>query len=189
MQWRPLADCMLATSGSLTAAPSGEGDAKDAALHSRPAPPRLPKKRWGLSLAGLVISLHCQLFTAEVQFLTRIDPVSMVRAALGGGTTVILPEPSRVSKAWPTTHAKKVLANDSRLTRLRSPRGLSVSANGSAASMLTVHPKVARINVRPPIRQRSPAVFGSRPSSWPGLWSVRPSAGFSIAGSESRLGG
>src|SRR5262245_62756695 len=147
------------------------------------------RKTLGLSLAGLVISLHCQPFTAEVQFLTRIDPVSMVRAALGGGTIVILPEPSRVSKAWPTTHAKKVLANDYRLTRLRSPRGLSVSANGSAASMLTVLPKVTRVNVRPPIRRRSPAVFGSRPSSWPGLWLVRPSAGFSIAGSESRLGG
>lgn len=149
----------------------------------------IAEKTLGLSLAGLVISLHCQPFTAEVQFLTRIDPVSMVRAALGGGTVVILPEPSRVSKAWPTTHAKKVLANNSRLTRLRSPRGLSVSANGSAASMLTVLPKVARVNVRPPIRRRSPAVFGSRPSSWQGLWSVRPSAGFSIAGSESRLGG
>ena len=140
------------------------------------------------SLACFVISLHCQLFTAKAQFLTRIDPVSMVRAVLGGGTVVILPEPSRVSKAWPTTHAKKVLANDSRLTRLRSPRGLSVSANGSAASMLTVLPKVTRVNVRPPIRRRSPAVFGSRPSSWPGLWLVRPSAGCLIAGSEFRLG-
>src|SRR5262245_10671399 len=189
MQWRPLCRLSASKSGNVTAAQSGEGDAKDAALHSRPAPPGLPKKRWSRSLAGLVIPLHCQLFTAQVQFLTRMDPVSMVRAALGGGTIVILPEPSRVSKAWPTTHAKKVLANNSRLTRLRSPRGLSVSANDSAASMLTVLPKAARINVRPPIRRRSPAVFGSRLSSWPGLWLVRRSAGFSIAGSESRLGG
>jgi hypothetical protein len=43
----------------------------------------IAEKTLGLSLACLVISLHCQLFTAEVQFLTRINPVSMVRAALG----------------------------------------------------------------------------------------------------------
>src|SRR5437667_943012 len=34
------------------------------------------------------------------------------------------PEPSRVSKAWPTTHAKEVITNNHRPTRLRSPRGL-----------------------------------------------------------------
>src|SRR5262249_30500471 len=125
----------------------------------------IAEKTLGLSLAGLVISLHCQPFTAQVQFLTRIDPVSMVRAALGGGTTVICPDPPGGSKAGPTTHEKKVTANTPRPTGLRSPRGLSVSAGGSAASMLPVLPKAARVNARPPIRRRSPAVFGSRPSS------------------------
>jgi hypothetical protein len=106
----------------------------------------------------------------------------------GGGTLVILLEPSRVSKAWPTTHAKRAVTNNFRRTRLRSQRGLSVWANGSAVSMLTVLPKAAQVNLRPPIHQRSHAVFGSRPSSSPGLWSVQPSAGCLIAGSELRLG-
>ena len=43
----------------------------------------IAQKHRSLSLASLVIPLHCQLFTVEVQFLTRIHPVSMVRAALG----------------------------------------------------------------------------------------------------------
>src|SRR5262245_32495682 len=38
-----MADSARAKSGKVTAAPSGEGDAKDAALHSRPAPPGSPK--------------------------------------------------------------------------------------------------------------------------------------------------
>ena len=103
------------------------------------------------------------------RFLTRLDPVSMVRAALGRRNGRDLPERSRVSKAWPTTRAKRVIANNRRPTRLRSPRGSSVSANGSATSIPTVPPKVARVNVRPPIRRRSPAVFGCRPSSLPAV--------------------
>src|SRR5260370_35069571 len=107
----------------------------------------------------------------------------------GGGTLVILLEPSRVSKAWPATHAKRAVTNNFRRTRLRSLRGLSVSANGSAVSMLTVLPKAAQVNVRPPIHHRSHAVFGSRPRSSPGVWSVRRSSGGLIAGSGVGPGG
>src|SRR5215813_1025714 len=152
------------------------------------APPRLPENAGAIPRQPRD-SASLSIIYCEGTILDSYKPSQYGPRGFGGGNIVILPEPSRVSKAWPTTHAKKVIANNSRPTRLRSPRGLSVSASGSAASMLTVLPKVARVNVRPPIRQRSPAVFGSRPSSWPGLWSVRPSAGFSIAGSESRLGG
>ena len=48
------------------------------------------------------------------RFLTRMDPVSMVRAALGRREYRDLPGPSRVSKAWPTTHAKEAIANNPR---------------------------------------------------------------------------
>src|SRR5262249_38891684 len=141
-------------------------------------PPRQPRDSASLSI------IYC-----EGTILDSYKPSQYGPRGFGGGNIVILPEPSRVSKAWPTTHAKKVIANNSRPTRLRSPQGLSVSASGSTRSSLTVLPKAPPVTVRRPIRQRSPAVFGSRPSSWPGSLSVRPSAGWLIAGWESRLGG
>src|SRR5262249_4527554 len=49
---------------------------------SKCAPPDW-RKTPVLSPADPVILLHCQLFKAKAQFLTRIDPVSMVRATLG----------------------------------------------------------------------------------------------------------
>jgi hypothetical protein len=158
------------------------------ASRSKSAPPGLPKTPNSIARQPRDSASLSTIYRRGT-ILDSYTPSQYGPRGFGGGTLVILLEPSRVSKAWPTTHAKKVLANDPPLTRLRSPRGLSVSANGSAASMLTVLPKLARVNVPPPIRQRSPAVFGSRPSSSPGLWSVRPSAGFSIVGLESRLGG
>lgn len=81
------------------------------------------------------------------RFLTRIDPVSMVRAALGRRNFRDLAWTVAGVEAWPTTRAKKVIANNHRLTRRRSPRGSSVSVNGSATSIPTVPPKVARVNV------------------------------------------
>src|SRR5215831_18969618 len=93
----------------------------------------------------------------QYRFLTRLDPVSMVRAASGRRNYRGRAERLRVSKAWPTTHAVKVTANHRRSTRLRSPPGFGISANGSAISIPAVHPKAARVNVRPWIRRRSPA--------------------------------
>src|SRR6516162_6108644 len=151
-------------------------------------PPGLPKNAGAIPRQPrdcASLSIIC----CEGTILDSYKPSQYGPRGFGGGNIVILPEPSRVSKAWPTTHAKKVIANNSRPTRPRSPRGLSVSASGSARSSLTVLPKATPVTVRRPIRQRSPAVFGSRPSSWPGSWSVRPSAGCLIAGWESRLGG
>src|SRR2546421_6316169 len=46
----------------------------------------------------------------------------------GFGAELILPKSARVSKAWPTTHAKKAIANNLRPTRLRSAQGSSVWA-------------------------------------------------------------
>jgi hypothetical protein len=157
------------------------------ASRSKSAPPGLPKTPNSIARQPRDSASLSTIYRRGT-ILDSYTPSQYGPRGFGGGTLVILLEPSRVSKAWPTTHAKKVLANNYRLTRLRSQRGSSVSANGSAVSILTVLPKAARVNLRPPIRQRWPAVFGCRPSSWPGLWSVQPSAGCLIAGSELRLG-
>ncbi len=53
----------------------------------------------------------------------------MVRPTFGGGIVVILPKPTRVSKAWPTTHAKNVIANNRWRTRLRFPLTTPVTSS------------------------------------------------------------
>ena len=165
----------------------GEEDAKDAPRVQSPRRRDCPKTPNSIARQPRDSASVSTIYRRGT-ILDSYTPSQYGPRGFGGGTLVILLEPSRVSKAWPTTHAKKVLANNYRRTTLRSQRGLSVWSNGSAVSMLTVLPKAARVNLRPPIRQRWPEVFGSRPSSWPGLWLVRPSAGCLIAGSEFRLG-
>jgi len=61
----------------------------------------------------------------------------MVRPTFGGGIVVILPKPTRVSKAWPTTHAKNVIANNRWRTRLRFPLGSSDWASNWATTPVT----------------------------------------------------
>ena len=62
--------------------------------------------------------------------LTRINTISMVRAAFRAAEHA-KPEIHARSKAWLTNRAAKVNAKNRRTTRLLSPRGSSVSANGS----------------------------------------------------------
>ena len=57
------------------------------------------------------------------RFLTRMDPVSMVRAALGRRKYRDLAWTVAGVEAWPTTHAKEAIANNLRLTSRRSPQG------------------------------------------------------------------
>src|SRR3954451_13896462 len=65
------------------------------------------------------------------EFLTCLDPISMVPAGFGGGGRVAISRKhERVSKAWPTTRATREIKTCRIPTRPRSLRGCSVSANG-----------------------------------------------------------
>ena len=139
----------------VTTTPSTERDAKDVPSRSNFAPPELPKNVSSIP-RRLRDFASLSIIYPEGAILDSHRPSQYGPRDFGGGTVVILPEPSRVSKAWPTTHAKKLIANTPRPTRLRSPRGLSVSASVSARSSPTVLPKVVRVKLRRPIRQRSP---------------------------------
>src|SRR5262249_57633312 len=75
------------------------------------APSQLVQRPFFFPCQG-AYSVRFQWVAAQVQFLTRINPISMVRPTLGADIVVILPKPTRVSKAWPTTHAKKVIPNN-----------------------------------------------------------------------------
>src|SRR5258707_2432641 len=187
MQWRPTPQTQRGPNRRRSRGTVGEEDAKDAPRVQSPRPLGLPKTPNSIARQPRD-SASVSTIYGRGTILDSYTPSQYGPRGFGGGTIVILPEPSRVSKAWPTTHAKRAVANNFRRTRLRSQRGLSVCANVFAVCMLTVLPTAARVNLRRPIRQRWPEVFGSRPSSSPGLWSVQPSAGCSIAGSELRLG-
>src|SRR5690348_6792734 len=82
MQWRPTPQTQREPNRGRSRGTVGEEDAKDAPRVQTPRR-RVCQQHRILLLVSLVIPLHCQLFVVEVQFLTRIHPVSMVRAVLG----------------------------------------------------------------------------------------------------------
>src|SRR5262249_58438265 len=125
--------------GTVTAAPIREGAAKGAASRPKIRAAEIAGKRRRYPSQPRD-SASLSIIYCEGTILDSYKPSQYGPRGFGGGNIVILPEPSRVSKAWPTTHAKKVIANNSRPTRLRSPRGLSVSAAGSAGARLPLHP-------------------------------------------------
>ena len=108
--------------------------------------------------------------------ILRLVPTQSVWSARlgGGGRAAISPEMSRVSKAWPTTHAQRgdreqPPADEAALSARLQRLGERLGARPSRA----VLPKVIQGRDRPPIRRRSPVAFGCRPNSWPESWSAR----------------
>jgi hypothetical protein len=143
--------------------------------------------------AWLLRSPKCSLpfpfkHLSQAAILDSHTPNQYGPRGFGGGIVVILLEPARVSQAWPTTHARKVIANNRPPTRLHFPRGSSVWASDSATSMPIILPKAVRSSLHPPIRPRWPEVFGFRPNSSPLLWLARRSVGCSTVCWESRPG-
>jgi hypothetical protein len=86
----------------------------------------------------------------------------MVRAAFRAAEDTETLIKAQVSKAWLATRAIKEIVETDRTTKLLSPRGSIVSANGSLKR--TDHPKTNKVLVRSPMHRRSPAVFGCLPS-------------------------
>src|SRR5262249_32015850 len=125
---------------------------------------------------------------AQTLILDSSRPNQYGPRGFGGGIVVILRRPARVSKAWPTTHAKKTIAHSPRPKRPPFPRDLSVWASSSATPAPIGIRKGAPIDLLLPIRRRWPEVFGSRPSSSLRFWSARRSVGCSITCSEFRPG-
>ena len=74
---------------------------------------------------------------------------------------------TRVESMADGTRGTQAIAKNRRTTRLLSPRGSSVSANGSQRR--TDHPKTTPVLVRTPMLRRSHAVSGFRPNWSPGV--------------------